>query len=82
MSDRNTADTQRLAHCLVYVSAQYVTPAPGPIIDLLTGKTLGTHRGLWSYTIGQGARVKGMPQKMFVVKKDVQKNEIYVVPGS
>jgi len=62
--------------------SQYVTPAPGPIIDLQTGKTLGTHRGLWSCTIGQGARIRGMPQKMFVVKKDIQNNEIYVVPGS
>lgn len=37
---------------------------------------------MWEYTIGQGARIKGMPQKMFVSGKNAAKNEIYVVPGS
>ncbi|OBZ65692.1 tRNA-specific 2-thiouridylase MnmA [Grifola frondosa] len=62
--------------------SQYIPPNPGLIIDLETGKTLTTHQGLWSYTVGQGARIRGMPQKMFVAKKDPVKNEIYVVPGS
>ncbi|KAH9952026.1 5-methylaminomethyl-2-thiouridylate-methyltransferase [Amylocystis lapponica] len=61
---------------------EYITPKPGPIIDLTTGKTLGRHRGLWSYTIGQGARIAGLPQKMFVAKKDLHTNVIYVVPGA
>lgn len=52
------------------------------MVDLTTGKTIGTHRGLWTYTISQNARIPGMPQKMFVAEKDARANTIYVVPGS
>ncbi|EED82467.1 predicted protein [Postia placenta Mad-698-R] len=62
--------------------SQYITPRQGPIIDLQTGKQLGTHTGLWTYTIGQNARLPGMPERMFVAKKDAERNEIYVVPSS
>ncbi|KAF9053117.1 tRNA-specific 2-thiouridylase [Panaeolus papilionaceus] len=62
--------------------ANYILPNPGPIVHKLTGKVLGQHSGLWDYTIGQSARVPGMPEKMFVLSKDVETNTIYVVPGS
>ncbi|KAI0934477.1 hypothetical protein AcV5_006307 [Taiwanofungus camphoratus] len=62
--------------------SQYITPSPGSIIDVRTGKSVGTHAGMWSYTVGQGARLPGMPEKMFVAQKDPRKNEIYIVPGS
>ncbi|KZT09561.1 tRNA 5-methylaminomethyl-2-thiouridylate-methyltransferase [Laetiporus sulphureus 93-53] len=61
--------------------SQYIPPKPGPMIELISGKTVGTHQGLWSYTIGQGARLKGMHQKMFVAKKDIHQNAVYIVPG-
>ncbi len=51
---------------------------PGPIVDL-TGKRLGTHKGLWSYTIGQR---KGLgiahPVPLYVIKIDVKKNQLVV----
>ena len=47
-----------------------------------SGNVLGRHQGLYSYTIGQNARIKGMAQKMFVARKDPKENAIYVVPGS
>ncbi|KAH7929648.1 5-methylaminomethyl-2-thiouridylate-methyltransferase [Leucogyrophana mollusca] len=62
--------------------SQYISPNPGPIIDLTTGRESGTHQGLWSYTIGQGAKIPGLPQRMFVAKKDIDKNIVYVVPGT
>ncbi len=62
--------------------AQYVPSKPGPIVDLESGKILGRHQGLHSYTVGQNARIKGMPQKMHVARKDPKENTIYVVPGS
>ncbi|KAI0373073.1 tRNA 5-methylaminomethyl-2-thiouridylate-methyltransferase [Pilatotrama ljubarskyi] len=62
--------------------SQYIPPAPGRIVDLTSGKTVGTHQGLYTFTIGQNARVKGMPEKMFVARKDKKENTIYVVPGS
>jgi tRNA U34 2-thiouridine synthase MnmA/TrmU len=62
-------------------AAQYIRPNPGPIIDS-SGRTIGTHQGLWSYTIGQGARISGMREKMFVASKDLETNQIMVVPGT
>ncbi|KAI9065450.1 tRNA 5-methylaminomethyl-2-thiouridylate-methyltransferase [Trametes sanguinea] len=62
--------------------SQYIPPKPGPIVDLIIGKTVGKHQGLYTFTIGQNARIKGMPQKMFVARKDADANTLYVVPGS
>ncbi|EGN95715.1 hypothetical protein SERLA73DRAFT_76789 [Serpula lacrymans var. lacrymans S7.3] len=62
--------------------SQYIPPNPGPIVDLNTGAELGTHQGLWTYTIGQGAKICGLPEKMFVAQKDVEKNTVHVVPGT
>lgn len=54
---------------------------PGPIIELETGRRLGEHRGFWFHTIGQrkGLGLSGGP--WFVVKKDIEKNIIYVSGG-
>ncbi|KAI5116685.1 hypothetical protein M0805_007506 [Coniferiporia weirii] len=62
--------------------AQYLPPKPGSIVDMLTQEQLGTHQGLWRYTIGQAAKIPGMPKRMFVAGKDVTHNKIFVVPGS
>ncbi|KIJ69208.1 hypothetical protein HYDPIDRAFT_185069 [Hydnomerulius pinastri MD-312] len=62
--------------------AQYIPPKPGPIVDLTNGKQIASHQGIWSYTIGQGARIGGLPQKMFVAKKDPETNTIFIVPGA
>ncbi|SHF23667.1 tRNA-specific 2-thiouridylase [Bacteroides faecichinchillae] len=53
----------------------------GAIIELETGKKLGTHYGYWFYTIGQrkGLGLSGGP--WFVIKKDIQDNVIYVSHG-
>lgn len=69
-------------HKLRPFSAQYIAPKPGPIVDMTTGKQAGVHQGLWSYTIGQGAKISGMPQRMFVATKDPETNTIFVVPGA
>jgi tRNA-5-taurinomethyluridine 2-sulfurtransferase len=63
-------------------SAQYIPPRPGDIIDLDTRKRVGTHQGLWTYTIGQGARVPGMPEKTYVASKNVNRNLVFVVRGA
>lgn len=53
----------------------------GLVIELETGKKIGTHRGYWFHTIGQrkGLGLSGGP--WFVVKKDIQDNIIYVSQG-
>jgi hypothetical protein len=65
-----------------FSAAQYVSPRPGAIVDLTTGRTIGQHTGLWNFTIGENARVPGMPQRMFVARNDVERNEVLVVPGT
>lgn len=53
----------------------------GKIVELETGKILGTHRGYWFHTIGQrkGLGLSGGP--WFVVRKDIAENVIYVSRG-
>lgn len=55
-------------------------PRPGEIIDL-SGKVIGHHTGLWRYTIGQGAKLPGLPERTFVAQKDPESNRLLVVPG-
>jgi tRNA-specific 2-thiouridylase len=56
-------------------------PKPGPIIDL-SGKSLGRHRGLAYYTIGQR---KGLgitsPEPLHVLKIDSEQNTLIVGPA-
>lgn len=53
----------------------------GEIIEIETGKLLGIHDGHWLYTIGQrkGLGLGGGP--WFIVKKDVEKNLLFVSKG-
>ena len=53
----------------------------GRVIDIETGKVVGTHRGFWFHTIGQrkGLGLSGGP--WFVVKKNIKKNIIFVAHG-
>lgn len=54
---------------------------PGPVIEIETGKKIGTHKGYWFYTIGQrkGLGLSGGP--WFVVRKNVKDNVVYVSNG-
>ena len=53
----------------------------GAVVELETGKKLGTHRGYWFHTIGQrkGLGLGGGP--WFVTGKDIQENVVYVSRG-
>lgn len=53
----------------------------GPVVELETGKKIGTHKGFWFYTIGQrkGLGLSGGP--WYVVRKNVRDNVIYVSNG-
>jgi len=65
--------------------AQYVSkPAvQGYLVDA-EGKQLAPHKGLWHYTVGQGAKLSGQLEPMFVAKKCIGETgqDILVVPGS
>jgi tRNA-uridine 2-sulfurtransferase len=62
-------------------SSMIQIPRPGPIFDA-SGKTLGRHRGLAYYTIGQR---KGLgltsPEPLHVLKIDAEKNALVVGPA-
>lgn len=60
---------------------RYLGELPGDAIDIETGKLVGRHKGHWFCTIGQrrGLGFGGGP--WFVVKKDVEKNIIYLSHG-
>ena len=58
---------------------QYVTTAPGDVIDKQTGQQVGRHEGAIFYTLGQRHGLGlggGLPY--YVVGKDMEKNEVYV----
>ncbi|KAJ7031368.1 tRNA-specific 2-thiouridylase [Mycena alexandri] len=62
--------------------SSYISPSPGPVKMLATGKTVSEHPGLWSFTIGEKIRLRGMLEKMYVAKKDIPNNTIFVAPAS
>ena len=61
----------------------YLPNIPGDIINIDTGEKLGKHIGLMYYTIGQrrGLNIGGTKERCFVVKKDLEKNILYVAIG-
>ncbi len=60
---------------------KYLGENPGDVRELESGKKIGTHKGLWFYTIGQrkGLGFGGGP--WFVVKKNVKRNILFVSHG-
>ena len=54
---------------------------PGEVLELETEKKIGMHRGLWFHTIGQrhGLGFGGGP--WYAVKKDVERNVLFVSKG-
>jgi len=60
---------------------RYLGEKTGDVVELETGKRLGEHKGLWFHTIGQrkGLGLGGGPWT--VVKKDMEKNILYVTHG-
>ncbi len=60
---------------------RYLGEREGKIVELETGKILGTHKGYWFHTIGQrkGLFLSGGP--WFVVRKDIEENVLYVSQG-
>ena len=61
--------------------ARYLGEKPGPIVEVETGKILGTHKAYWFHTVGQrkGLSLSGGP--WYVIKKDIDANVIFVSKG-
>ncbi|SNX81600.1 related to trna methyltransferase [Melanopsichium pennsylvanicum] len=60
---------------------EYICLKQGNIVDGDTRKVVGSHQGLHTFTVGQGARISGSKSKYYVARKDTIKNEIVVVKG-
>lgn len=60
---------------------RYLGQSTGDIVEWESGKVLGQHSGHWFHTIGQrkGLRLGGGPWN--VIRKDVQRNIVYVTRG-
>ena len=60
---------------------RYLGEQKGDVVELETGRRIGTHQGHWFHTIGQrkGLGLGGGP--WFVVKKDIGQNILYVSHG-
>ncbi|KAF8319325.1 5-methylaminomethyl-2-thiouridylate-methyltransferase [Clavulina sp. PMI_390] len=61
--------------------SNYLDPQPGDIIDV-KGRVIGTHTGIWSLTIGQGARISGQSHKMYIARKDIPTNTMVAVDAN
>lgn len=62
--------------------SEYITNKPGNFIDIESGKIVGQHNGIHNWTIGQCCRISGCPQAYFVFRKDLNSNNILIVPGT
>ncbi|OIP82321.1 MAG: tRNA 2-thiouridine(34) synthase MnmA [Porphyromonadaceae bacterium CG2_30_38_12] len=60
---------------------RYLGEKVGPVVDLETGKVLGSHKGYWFHTVGQrkGLGLSGGP--WYVIRKDVDANIVWVSKG-
>ena len=51
---------------------------PGKLIEFETGETLGEHAGFWYFTVGQRRGIKLSQGPWFVVKKNIETNEVFI----
>lgn len=59
---------------------QYLEPKPGNFVSIEDGKTMGVHKGWFTFTLGQRARIGGQRDAWFVVDKDITTAEVFVAP--
>lgn len=55
---------------------------PGKLIEFETGEVLGEHEGFWYFTVGQRRGIKLPGGPWYVVKKDAEKNEVFISHGA
>lgn len=60
---------------------QYVEPQEGSFVNLETGKVLGMHSGIHSWTVGQRCHISGLASAHYVAHLCPHTQRITVVPG-
>ncbi|KAL0962786.1 hypothetical protein UPYG_G00345440 [Umbra pygmaea] len=59
---------------------EYLEPKPGNFVSIEDGKIMGEHKGWFTLTLGQRARIGGLRDAWFVVDKDITTGEVFVGP--
>ncbi|XP_019947623.2 mitochondrial tRNA-specific 2-thiouridylase 1 isoform X1 [Paralichthys olivaceus] len=59
---------------------EYLEPKPGNFVSIEDGKIMGTHKGWFTLTLGQRARIGGQRDAWFVVDKDITTGDVFVAP--
>lgn len=77
LRDRTEVSTAGFAQFL----GGYIEPKLGDIVTV-EGQVMGKHKGLHTVTIGQGARISGAKERYFVAAKNLESNQVIVVPGN
>ncbi|XP_045773683.1 mitochondrial tRNA-specific 2-thiouridylase 1 isoform X1 [Maniola jurtina] len=60
----------------------FIKAREGFFIDIDTGHVVGQHSGIHKWTVGQRCCLSNWKHAYFVFKKDLNTNNIYVVPGT
>ncbi|XP_025049335.1 mitochondrial tRNA-specific 2-thiouridylase 1 isoform X3 [Alligator sinensis] len=61
---------------------EYLEPHPGNFVSIEDNRVLGTHQGLFLYTLGQRARLGGLKEAWFVVDKDITTGNVFLAPST
>ncbi|XP_026119825.1 mitochondrial tRNA-specific 2-thiouridylase 1 isoform X2 [Carassius auratus] len=59
---------------------EYIEPKPGNLVSIEDGKIMGQHKGWFTLTLGQRARIGGQIDPWFVVDKDTTTGDVFVGP--
>uniref|UniRef100_A0A665WZ80 Mitochondrial tRNA-specific 2-thiouridylase 1 n=1 Tax=Echeneis naucrates TaxID=173247 RepID=A0A665WZ80_ECHNA len=59
---------------------EYLEPKPGNFVSIEDGRVMGTHKGWFTLTLGQRARIGGQRDAWFVVDKDIATGDVFVAP--
>ncbi|XP_017285415.1 mitochondrial tRNA-specific 2-thiouridylase 1 [Kryptolebias marmoratus] len=59
---------------------EYLEPKPGNFVSIEDGTVMGRHKGWFTLTLGQRARIGGQRDAWFVVDKDVVTGDVFVAP--
>ncbi|XP_077400322.1 mitochondrial tRNA-specific 2-thiouridylase 1 isoform X2 [Vanacampus margaritifer] len=61
---------------------EYLEPKPGNFVSIEDGTVMGTHKGWFTLTLGQRARIGGQRDAWFVVDKDINTGTVDQSPVS
>lgn len=59
---------------------EYLEPKPGNFVSIEDGAVLATHKGWFTLTLGQRAKIGGQKDAMYVVDKDIVTGDVFVAP--